>query len=237
MQRFANQPSEVRALDTKGEYTKSLNKLDEEYKFILLCSLDNFNKEMRRSDLPAKLQQIKECFVDTNQPTSACLPEIPFTYLNGRLTTYRNCKSKKLNHRMFSNEVCCENCGLLEPLDGVTFDYPEVYRCGDYRITKKRTIRRYNFNQYFRKHLRICEKEHCNLSPQQIQQANDSFNAIEEYLPERISMPFVVHKILNEMITDPEQRKIVTYFERQVPQSSLWKHEEKWQTMLRKVDA
>ena len=191
---------------------------------------------MRRSDLPAKLQQIKERFVDTNQPTPACLPEIPFTYLNGRLTTCRHCKSKKLNHRMFSNELCCENCGLLEPLDGVTFDYPEVYPCGDYRITKKRPTRRYNFNQYFGKHLRICEKEYCNLSPQQIQQANDSFNAIEEYLPERISLPFVVYKILNEMITDPEQRRIVTYFERQVPQGSLWKHKEKWQTILRKFD-
>ena len=147
MQRFANQLAEVRALDMKGEYTKSLNKLDEEYKFILLRSLDNFNKEMRRSDLPAKLQQIKECFVGTNQPTQACLPEIPFTYLNGRLTTCRNCKSKKLNHTMFTNELCCENCGLLEPLDGVTFDYSEVYSCGDYRITKQRPTRRYNFNQ------------------------------------------------------------------------------------------
>ena len=227
MQRFANQLAEVRSLDTKGE----------EYRFILLRSLNNFNKEMRRSDLPAKLQQIKECLVNTNQPTPACLPEIPFTYLNGRLTTCRHCKSKKLNHRMFSNELCCENCGLLEPLDGVTFDYPEVYRCGDYKITKKRATRRYNFKQYFGKHLRICEKEHCNLSPQQIKQANDSLNAIEEYLPERISMPFVAYKILNEMITDPEQRRIVTYFELQVPQSSLWKHEEKWQNMLRKVDA
>ena len=158
MQRFANQLTEVRALDTKGEYTKSLDKLDEEYKFILLRSLNNFNKEMRRSDWPAKLQQIEERLFDTNQPTQACLPEIPFTYLNGRLTTCRHRKSKKLNRRMFSNELCCENCGHLEPLDGVTFDYPEVYRCGVYRITKKRTTRRYNFQQYFGKHLRIAKK-------------------------------------------------------------------------------
>ena len=119
MQRFAKQLAEIRALDAKGKYTKSLDKLDEEYKFILLRLLNNFNKEMRRLDLPAKLQQIKERLVDTNQPIPACLPEIPFTYLNGRLTTCQNCKSKKLNHRMFSNELCCENCGLLEPLDGL----------------------------------------------------------------------------------------------------------------------
>ena len=220
----------------KFKYKERLDKLDTEYKFILLRSLTLFNKEMRRSNLPDKLQLIKERLVDTNQPTPACLPEIPFTYLNGRLTTCRHCKSKKLSRRMFSNELCCKNCGLLEPLDGVTFDYPEVYRCGDYRVAKKRSTRPYNFKQYLDKHLRICEKEHCTLSSQQIQQANDSFNAIEEYLPERISMPFVVHKILNELVTDPEQRRIVNYFWLQVPQNSVWKHEEKWQTMLRKVD-
>ena len=62
---FANQLAEVRAMDTKGKYKKQLNKIEVEYQFILLRSLDLFHKEMRRANLPERLHLIKEKLDDT----------------------------------------------------------------------------------------------------------------------------------------------------------------------------
>ena len=51
MEAFAKELTEVRNLDTKGKYKKKLNKLEEDYQFILLNSLTLFHKEMSRSNL------------------------------------------------------------------------------------------------------------------------------------------------------------------------------------------
>ena len=237
MNAFAKQIAEVRALDTEGKYTEHLNKIGVEYKFIFLRAHADFNKEMLREKLPDRLEMIKEELGYTNKPTPH-LFEVPSNHLNGWLSTCRQCKAKKLTLRMFSNELCCENCGCLEPLDGVAFDSSELYACGDdHKVVKKRPIRVNNFKAYFNKHMRICEQHDCKLSSEQIQHTNYLFNSIEEYLPERISMPFVSYKILNEIVTDPEQRRIVTYFWRQVPQRSVSKHEENWKSMLRQFNA
>ena len=155
MEEFAKQLTEVRNLDTKDKYKKKLNKLEEEYKFTLLNSLILFHKEMSRSNLPERLHLIKERLCDTNQDYPAYPTNRPFTCLNKNIKTCRNCKCEKLPPRLFSNELCCENCGLLEPLDGVTFDYTEVYHCGgDYKVVKRKKINRtYNFKYYLDKHL------------------------------------------------------------------------------------
>ena len=94
-------------------------------KFILLRSLDLFHKEMGRSNLLERLHLIKEQLCDTNQGYPAYPTNRPFTGLNENLKTCRHCKRDTLRLRLFSNELCCENCGLLEPLDGVAFDYNE----------------------------------------------------------------------------------------------------------------
>ena len=239
MEAFAKQLTQVRNLDTKGKYKKQLNKLEEEYQFTLLRSLDLFHKEMGRSNLLERLHLIKERLCGTNQDNPAYPTNRPFTWVNENLKTCRNCKRKTLRLRQFSNELCCENCGLLEPLDGVTFDYNELYHCGgDHKVVKRRrTNRTHNFRYYLDKHLKICNQKGHNLTDEMIQRANETFKFIEEHLPVRISMPFVAYMILKEIVPEGSEHYILNYFWLQVPQGSVWKHEEKWQNMLRQFDA
>ena len=160
MDAFAKQLTEARNLDTKGEYTKQLNQLEVEYNFILLRSLDLFHKEMRRSNLLKRLHHIKEQLCGTNQGL-AYPPNLPFTGVNWDLRICRHCKRDTLRPRQFSHELCCENCELLEPLDGAVFDYNELYHCGgkDYKVVKRRRSNRsHNFRYYLNKHLRICRQ-------------------------------------------------------------------------------
>ena len=132
MEAFAQQLAEVRNLDTKGEYKQSLDELETEYQFVRLQALISFHKEMRRSNLTERLNLIKEQLSDTGQPYPVYPPDLPFTGWNTDLMICRHCKRDTLRLRQFSNELCCENCGLLEPLDGVVFDHTELYGYGDY---------------------------------------------------------------------------------------------------------
>ena len=180
---FADQLAEVRALDVKGQYKKQLKELEFEYQFTLLRSLDFFHKEMRRANLPERLHEIKEKLcgtaVDFTYHTN-----LPFTSWNWNILICRQCKENSLKPRPFTNELCCENCGLLEPLDGVAFDYNEIYRCGDYKVVKqRRSTRRYNFKQYLEKHVKILSDYGHTLSSETQVRANEFFEGIEEQLP------------------------------------------------------
>ena len=238
MEAFAKQLTEVRNLDTKGKYKEQLDKLEVEYQFILLRSLTFFNKEMGRSNLLERLHLIKEQLCDTTQGP-AYFTNLPFTGVNQNIKTYRHCKRNTLRLRQFSYELCCENCGLLEPLDGVAFDYNALYHCGgDYKVVKRRrTNRSHNFRYYIDKHLKICNQHGHKLSDETIQRTNEAFQFIDEKLPTRISMPFVAYKILKEIVPKGPEHVILNYFWLQVPQGSVGKHEEKWQNMLRQFDA
>ena len=234
---FANQLAEVRAMDAKSEYTKQLNELEGEYQFTLLRSLDLFHKEMLRSKLPERLHTIKEKLCDTTV-YPAYHTNLPFTSWNWNIKICRHCNKNSLKPRPFSNELCCENCGLLEPLDGVSFDYNEIYRCGDYRVVKqRRSTRRYNFRRYLEKHVKICSERGYTLSCETIQQANEFFDGIKEQLPKRISMPIVAFKILEQIVQPKEERYIRYYFWLQVPRGSVEKHKGKWEHKLRQFDA
>ena len=218
---FANQLAEVRAMDAEGEYKRQLNKLEVEYQFVLLRSLDLFHKEMLRAQLPERLHAIKEKLCGT-AVVKIC----------------RHCRKNSLNPRPFANELCCENCGLLEPLDGVSFDYNEIYKCGDYKVAKqRRSTRRYNFRHYLEKHVKLLSANGHTLACETIAKANEFFETIEEQLPKRISMPFVAYKILGQIVQAGEEHFILNYFWLQVPQGSVAKHAEKWEHMLRQFDA
>ena len=177
---FANQLAEVRAMDAKGEYTKQLNDLEVEYQFVLLRSLDLFHKEMLRAQLPDQLHAIKEQLCDTAVDFTY-QTNLPFTSWNWNIKICRHCNKNSLKLRPFANELCCENCGLLEPLDGVSFDYNEIYRCGDYKVVKqRRSTRRYNFRHYLEKHVKLLSKNGHTLSCETIVKANEFFEAVEE---------------------------------------------------------
>ena len=230
---FANQLAEVRAMDAEGEYKKQLNALKLEYQFTLLRSLDLFHKEMLRVKLPERLHAIKEKLCDTAVYPAYHI-NLPFTSWNWNIIICRHCNKNSLKPRLSANELCCENCGLLEPLDGVSFDYDEIYRYGDYKVVKqRRSTRRYNFTHYLEKHVKICSEHKRPLSSETIKQANEFFEAIEEQLPKRISMPFVAYQILRHIVKSEEERYILNYFWLQVPQGSVAKHTEKWMQMLR----
>ena len=136
-----------------------------------------------------------------------------------------------------TNKLCCENCGLLELLDGVAFDYDEIYKCGDNKVVKqRRSTRRYNFRHYLEKHLEILSKRGHTLSCETIAKANEFFEVIEEQLPKRISMPFVAYQILRQIVQSGKEKYILKYFRLQVPQSSVAKHAKKWEHMLRQFE-
>ena len=136
---------------------------------------------MRRSNLTERLNLIKEQLSDTGQAYPVYPPGLPFTGWNTNIKVCRNCKQDTLRPRQFSNELCCENCGLLEPLDGVTFNPAELYACGDYKVVKpRRATRRYNFRHYLNKHLDICHRASHQLLPEQVERANECFDLIEE---------------------------------------------------------
>ena len=234
---FANQLAEVRTMDAKGEYTKQLNDLEVEYQFILLRSLDLFHKEILRAKLPERLHSIKEKLCDT-AVYPAYHTNLPYTSWNWNIKICRHCHKNSLKPMVASNELCCENCGLLEPLDGVSFDYDEIYKCGDYKVVKqRRSTRRYNFRQYLEKHVKLLSENGHTLSCETIVKANEFFEVIEEQLPKRISMPFVAYQILGQIAQSEEERRILNYFWLQVPQCSVVKHAEKWEHMLRQFDA
>ena len=237
MDSFAKQLAEVRNLATKGEDTAQLNQLEVEYNFILLQSLDSFHKEMLRANLLERLHHIKEQLCDTPQELTYP-PNLPSSGLNWNVKICRLCKRDTLQPRPFSHELCCENCGLLEPLDGVVFDYNELYHCdGDQKVVKHRRSRSNNFRYYLNKHLRICRQCGHNLADETVHRVYKTFQFIEEYLPTRISMPFVAFKILKEIVPEGTERYILNYVWLQVPKSSVQKHEERWQNMQAKFDA
>ena len=234
---FAKKLAEVRAIDVNGEYKKQLNELEVEYQFILLRSLDLFHKEMLRDKLPERLHAIKEQLCDTAVVYPAYQTNLPFTSWNWNIKICRHCHKNSLKPRPFANELCCENCGLLEPLDGVSFEYNEIYSCGDYKVVKqRRSTRRYNFRHYLEKHVKILSDNGHTLSCETITKANEMFEVIGEYLPKRISMPFVAYKILEPIVKPGEEKYILNYFWLQVPQGSVQKHTEKWNQMLREFD-
>ena len=233
---FANQLAEVRAMDSEGEYTQQLNELEVEYQFTLLRSVDLFHKEMLRDKLPERLHTIKKELCDT-AVYPAYNTNLPASW-NWNIKICRHCNKNSLKPRLFANELCCENCGLLEPLEGVSFDYNEIYKSGDYKVVKqRRSTRRYNFRHYLEKHAKLLSKMGHTLSSETIVKANEFFEGIEEHQPKRISMPFVAYQILGKIVQSEEERYVLNYFWLQVPQSSVETHKEKWEHMLRQFDA
>ena len=233
---FVNQLAEVRAMDVAGQYKKQLNKIEVEYQFILLRSLDLFHKEMR-ANLPERLHLIKEKLDDTAGEFTY-RTNLPFTNWNWNNKICRHCRKMSLKPMPATNELCCENCGILETLDGAYFDYNELYKCGDYKVVKQRsTRRRYTFSYYLENQRKILTANGHTLSFETIGKANELFETIEEHLPKRISLPFVAYQILGQVVQSTEEKYVLNYFWLQVTQNAVAKHTEKWKQMLRQFDA
>ena len=132
-----------------------------------------------------------------------------------------------------TNELCCEICGALETLDGAYFNDEELHKCGDFKIVKQRHSRR----KYMEKHRKIITTNGHTLSFETIGKTNEIFDRIAEYLPKRISTPFVAYKILSDVVQSAEEKYVLNYFLLQVPQKAVAKHTGKWNDMLGQFDA
>ena len=235
---FADELAQVRAKDVKNKYKKELDELEVEYQFILLRSLVLFHKEMQRDSLPEKLHEIKENLTDT-VGTFDYQTNLPTTNWNWNNIICKKCRKTSLKPMPTTNELCCEICGVLETLDGAYFNNEELHKCGDdYKIVKqRRTSRKYNFRRYMENQRKIIITNGHTLSFETINKTNEIFERIEEYLPKRISTPFVAYKILSNVVQSAEKKYVLNYFWLQVPQKAVAKHIGKWNDMLRQFDA
>ena len=219
------------------EYKKELNEIEVEYQFILLRSLTLFHKEMLRAKLPERLYEIKENLTDTGG-TFTYQTNLPNTNWNWNNFICKQCHKTCLKPMPTTNELCYEICGALETLDGAYFVDAELHKCGDFKIVKqRRTRRKYSFMLYMEKHRKIITTNGHTLSFESINQTNEIFERIEEYLPKRISTPFVAYKILSDVVKLAEEKYVLNYFLLQVPQKAVAKNTGKWNDMLRQFDA
>ena len=235
---FADELAQVRAKDVDGEYKKELDELEVEYQFILLRSLVLFHKEMRSGSLPERLHEIKENLTGT-VGTFTYQTNLPATDWDWNSIICKQCRKMGLRPMPGTNELFCPRCGVLETLDGAYFDNEELHKCGnDFKIVKqRRTRRKYSFMRYMENQRKIITTNGHKLSFETINKANEIFERIEEYLPKRISTPFVAYKILSNVVQSAEEKYVLNYFLLQVPQKAVAKHTGKWNDMLRQFDA
>ena len=235
---FADELAQVRAKDVDGEYKKELDELEVEYQFILLRSLVLFHKEMRSGSIPERLHEIKENLTGT-VGTFTYQTNLPSTDWDWNSIICKQCRKIRLRPMPGTNELFCPRCGVLETLDGAYFDNEELHKCGnDFKIVKqRRTRRKYSFMRYMENQRKITTTNGHKLSFETINKANEIFERIEEYLPKRISTPFVAYKILSNVVKSAEEKYVLNYFWLQVPQKAVAKHTGKWNDMLRQFDA
>ena len=201
MQNFAEEFQKVRAMDTKGKFKKQLKNIESHYQDIFLKTLSRFHNDMVYSKLPDKLHNIKEKLTDKK----CNIAYQTVNSLNLDIQRCRNCKTETLNHMEGTNELCCQNCGLLETVEGTAFDYNEIYQYGDYKVTKqKRSNRNYNFKYFLEKHVKDCTAQGFVLSCDTIQLAREFFTEIDSNLPRSISFAFIAFKIFQKIAKDNE---------------------------------
>ena len=230
MQNFAEELQKVRAMDTKDEFKKQLNNIETQYRDIFLKTLNRFHNDMVYSELHDKLHGIKEkltgytIYHNNNQTINSS---------NLDIQRCRNCKTETLKHIEDTNELCCQNCGLLEKVEGAAFDYESIYKYGDYKVTKqKRSNRKYNFKYFLEKHVKVCAAQGFVLSSDTIQRAREFFREIDSNLPQRSSFAFIAFKIFQKIAKDNEWF-ILNYFLMLIPPSSMTGYEIEWEDMFR----
>ena len=212
MQNFAEELQKVRAMDTKDKFKKQLNNIESQYRDIFVKTLGRFHNDMIYAELPNELHNIKEKLagytIYRNNQT--------INNLNLDIQRCRNCKTETLNLIEDTNELCCQNCGLLEKVEGAAFDYKAIYKYGDYKVTKQKD----------------CAAQGFVLSSDTIQLAREFFTEIDSNLPRSISFAFIAFKIFQKIAKDNEWF-ILKYFLMLIPPSSMARYEIEWEDMFR----
>ena len=90
----------------------------------------------------------------------------------------------------------------------------------------RRTTRKYTFKYRLNKLLDSCYYP-TRLSNYQIEEANYIFK-----LPKKICYPFVIYKILENIITNGPQLRILKYIATKIAASTYLEHEQRWNLTL-----
>ena len=127
-----------------------------------------------------------------------------------------------------SAELTCVNCGRIEILDGTAFAPQET----SYPSKTTRTTRKYTFKYSLNRLFDDCKflPLEAQLSPNHIHEANCIFEHVEYQLPNKISYPFVIYKILEKIIAKGPQRMLLNSIK--LPATHL-KHEQRWNNAFR----
>ena len=91
--------------------------------------------------------------------------------------------------------------------------------------------RQYTFKYRLQKLLDSCRYP-VKLYPSQIEEACYIFNHIENRLPKQICYPFVIYKILENIISEEPQLMVLRYIQTKIPASTYLKHEQRWNNLM-----
>ena len=125
-----------------------------------------------------------------------------------------------------SAELVCVNCARIKILDGTAFLMRKTYN----KPTKTKS-KQYTFKYRLQKLLDSCRYP-AKLSTSQIEEACCMFEHIQNRLPKRICYPFVIYKILEQIITERSQLRILQYIQTKIPASTYLKHEQRWNRLM-----
>ena len=123
-----------------------------------------------------------------------------------------------------SAELVCANCGRIEILDGTAFLMRKTYN-------KPSKSLLYTFKYRLHKLLDSCRYP-VKTYPPQIEEACCMFEHIQNKLPKQICYPFVINKILEQIITEESQLKVLLYIQTKIPASTYLKHEQRWNRLI-----
>ena len=201
-------------------YVKQLDCINKQHNFIVLRALygDHYETEMHRAMLLEKLQHIHEnlCFEWRTKPPNPYREIWPVNFTNKNIKSCQDCGGK-FSLEEGSAELVCVNCGRIEILDGTAFLMRKTYN-----THTKTKARLYTFKYRLQKLLNNCRYP-VKLYPSQIKEACCMFEYIQNRLPKQICYPFVIYKILEQIITEEPQLRVLQYIQTKIPASTYLK--------------
>ena len=182
---------------------------------------------MHRAMLLEKLQHIHEslCFKSRIKPPNPYREMRPTDFTNKKIQSCQDCGGK-FTLEEGSAELVCVNCSRIEILDGTAFAMRKTYN-----THTKTKPRQYMFKYRLHKLLDSCRYP-VKLPHHQIDEACCIFEHIQNRLPKRICYPFVIYKILEQIITEGPQLRVLRYIQTKIPASTYLKHERRWNRLM-----
>ena len=224
---FLCQLTDTVSMTNSKEAVKQLKRINKQHNFIVLRTLygDDYETEMHRSMLLEKLQHIHEnlCFKSKINASNPYREMCPIDFTNKKIQSCQDCGGK-FSLEEGSAELVCVNCGRIEILDGTAFAMRKTYN-------KPTKTRQCTFKYRLQKLLDNCRYP-TKLYPSQIEEACYIFQHIENRLPKQICYPFVIYKILENIIPNKPQLRVLRYIQTKIPTSTYLKHEQRWNKLI-----